>query len=80
MLRPTPLLAPVTTATFLNSGLLDLVMQAFGGGGETVERYEDIAPAVERAFESDRPYLVNIRTRGARSPFTEWQIGGKKGR
>jgi len=69
-----------TVACELSPARYDLVMQAFGGGGETVERYEDIAPAVERAFESDRPYLVNIRTRGARSPFTEWQISGKKGR
>jgi acetolactate synthase-1/2/3 large subunit len=69
-----------TVACELSPARYDLVMQAFGGGGETVERYEDIAPAVKRAFASDRPYLVNIRTRGARSPFTEWQIGGKKGR
>jgi acetolactate synthase-1/2/3 large subunit len=69
-----------TVACELSPARYDLVMQAFGGGGETVERYQDIAPAVRRAFESDRPYLVNIRTRGARSPFTEWQIGGKPGR
>ena len=55
-------------------------MQAFGGGGETVETYEGIAPAVKRAFAAKVPYLVNIRTRGARSPFTDWQISGKKGR
>ena len=69
-----------TVACELSPARYDLVMQAFGGGGETVERYEAIAPAVSRAFEADRPYLVNIRTRGARSPFTEWQLSGKQSR
>jgi acetolactate synthase-1/2/3 large subunit len=56
----------------------DLIMQGFGGGGETVETLEEIAPAVDRAFRAGKPYLLNVRIRGARSPFTEWQIGGKK--
>jgi hypothetical protein len=24
------------------------------------------------------PYCINVKIRGARSPFTEWQIAGKK--
>jgi hypothetical protein len=24
------------------------------------------------------PYCLNVKIRGARSPFTEWQIAGKK--
>lgn len=56
----------------------DLVMQALGGGGETVERLDQVRPAVERAFESGMPYLINVRIRGVRSPFAEWQIAGKK--
>jgi acetolactate synthase-1/2/3 large subunit len=56
----------------------DLVMQAFGGGGETIERPEEVAPAVDRAFASGVPYCINVKIRGARSPFTDWQIAGKK--
>jgi acetolactate synthase-1/2/3 large subunit len=56
----------------------DIIMQGFGGGGETVETLEELAPAVGRAFRAGKPYMLNVRIRGARSPFTEWQIGGKK--
>ncbi|MFB3827989.1 MAG: thiamine pyrophosphate-binding protein [Bryobacteraceae bacterium] len=55
----------------------DLVMQALGGGGETVERVEEVRPAVERAFAAGAPYLINARIRGVRSPFTEWNLAGK---
>jgi hypothetical protein len=37
-----------------------------------------VAPAVTRAFASGLPYCLNVKIRGARSPFTDWQIGGKK--
>jgi thiamine pyrophosphate-dependent acetolactate synthase large subunit-like protein len=53
-------------------------MRGFGGGGETVETLEQLGPAVARAFRAGKPYLLNVRIRGARSPFTEWQIAGKK--
>jgi hypothetical protein len=33
---------------------------------------------VERAFSAGVPYLLNVAVRGVRSPFTEWQIAGKK--
>jgi acetolactate synthase-1/2/3 large subunit len=56
----------------------DLIMKAFGGGGETIERLEEVRPAVERAFASGLPYCINARIHGVRSPFTEWQIAGKK--
>jgi acetolactate synthase-1/2/3 large subunit len=56
----------------------DLVMKAFGGGGETIERPEEVHPALERALASRVPYCLNVKIRGARSPFTEWQIAGKK--
>jgi acetolactate synthase-1/2/3 large subunit len=55
------------------------VMKAFGGGGETVETLEQLEGAVERGFREGRPYLINVKIRGARSPFTEWQIEGKRG-
>ncbi len=40
----------------------DDVLKAFGGGGETVEKPTDIGPALDRAFESGMPYLVNVKT------------------
>jgi acetolactate synthase-1/2/3 large subunit len=67
-----------TVACELAASRYDLVMQAFGGGGETIDRPEQVAPAIERAFASGVPYCINVRIRGARSPFTEWQIAGKK--
>ncbi len=56
----------------------DLIMQGFGGGGETVETPEQVGAAVRRAFAAGRPYLLNVKIRGVRSPFTEWQIGLKR--
>ena len=67
-----------TVACELQSAQYDLIMKAFGGGGETVERLEQVRPAVARAFASGVPYCLNVKVRGVRSPFTEWQIAGKK--
>jgi acetolactate synthase-1/2/3 large subunit len=67
--------APV--ACELSPARYDLVMQAFGGAGETIERLEQVRPAIERAFSAGVPYCLNVKIRGVRSPFTEWQIAGK---
>jgi acetolactate synthase-1/2/3 large subunit len=67
-----------TVACELRETRYDQVMQAFGGAGETVERVEQVGPAVNRAFAAGVPYCINARIRGVRSPFTEWQIAGKK--
>jgi acetolactate synthase I/II/III large subunit len=40
----------------------DQVVEALGGHGELVERPEDLAPALERAFSCDVPALVNVLT------------------
>jgi acetolactate synthase-1/2/3 large subunit len=40
----------------------DDVLKAFGGDGETVEKPTDLGPALDRAFESGVPYLVNVKT------------------
>jgi acetolactate synthase-1/2/3 large subunit len=40
----------------------DEVVAALGGGGETVTSPEDIGPALDRAFASGVPYLVNVVT------------------
>ena len=68
----------VTVACELQSTPYDVIMRGFGGGGETVERLEQVRPAVQRAFASGVPYCLNVKIRGVRSPFTEWQIAGKK--
>ncbi len=40
----------------------DQVVEALGGHGELVEQPDDVAPALERAFESGKPALVNVLT------------------
>ncbi len=40
----------------------DQVAEALGGAGELVERAADIGPAMDRAFASGAPYLVNVLT------------------
>ena len=50
-------------AADLQPGLhYDNVVKALGGAGETVEKSADLAPALERAFDSGVPYLVNVLT------------------
>lgn len=67
-----------TVACDLRRTRYDLVMQAFGGEGECVTRPEEAAPAFRRALESGRPYLINVDIRGARSPFSQYQLDSKK--
>ncbi|HEY3970592.1 MAG TPA: acetolactate synthase [Solirubrobacteraceae bacterium] len=40
----------------------DQVVEALGGYGELVEQAQDVVPALERAFGSGRPALVNVLT------------------
>jgi acetolactate synthase I/II/III large subunit len=40
----------------------DEIVKALGGAGETVEKAADLGPALERAFASGVPYLVNVLT------------------
>ena len=50
-------------AAELQPGLrYDRVLQAFGGGGETVTGPDEIAPALRRAFDAGEPYLLNVIT------------------
>jgi acetolactate synthase-1/2/3 large subunit len=67
-----------TVACELQPSRYDLVMQAFGGDGETIERLDQVRPALARAFASAVPYCLNVKIRGVRSPFTDWQIAGKQ--
>jgi acetolactate synthase-1/2/3 large subunit len=46
----------------------DRVVEALGGHGEFVERGEDLAPALERAFASGKPACVNVMIEGLPAP------------
>ncbi len=50
-------------ATQLNYTRYDKVVEALGGHGEYCERPEQIGPALERAFASGVPALVNVKLR-----------------
>ncbi|MBM3775196.1 MAG: hypothetical protein FJW37_08540, partial [Acidobacteria bacterium] len=67
-----------TVACELRATRYDLVTKGFGGDGETIDRLDQVRPAMERALASGVPYCLNVNIRGARSPFTEWQIAGKQ--
>jgi acetolactate synthase-1/2/3 large subunit len=50
-------------AADLQPGLrYDRVVEAMGGAGETVSKAGDLEPALNRAFASGVPYLVNVLT------------------
>ena len=68
---------PAPVATELTAARYDTIMEAFGGAGETIVTLDQVRPAVERAFASGKPYCLNVKIRGVRSPFTDWQISGK---
>jgi acetolactate synthase-1/2/3 large subunit len=67
-----------TVACELRRTRYDQVMQGFGGGGETIDTLDQVRPAVGRAFSVGIPYCLNVNVSGVRSPFTDWQIAGKK--
>ena len=50
-------------ATRLEYTRYDRVVEALGGHGEYVERPDEIRPALERAFASGKPALVNVKIR-----------------
>ena len=66
-----------TVACELRRTRYDLVMKGFGGDGELVERPDQVRPAMRRALESGKPYLINVDIKGFPSPFTQYQLRGK---
>ena len=61
--HPMEFLYGYSVAADLQPGLrYDRVVEALGGHGELVERPEELRPALERAFASGRPALVNVLT------------------
>ena len=65
-------------ATDLLQTRYDLVVQGLGGHGEFVERPEDLKPALERAFASGKPALVNVVVQRAISPRAEAAIARRQ--
>ncbi len=63
-----------TVGTDLLQTRYDQVVQGLGGHGEFVEKPEDLKPAIERAFASGKPALVNVAIQGAISPRAEAAI------
>ncbi len=49
-----------SVATKLNFTRYDKIVEAMGGHGEYVESPDEIGPALERAFASGKPALVNV--------------------
>jgi acetolactate synthase-1/2/3 large subunit len=59
--HPMERLLGVSIVTDLGSGTrYDRVVEALGGYGELVDRPEEIAPALERAFRSGLPACINV--------------------
>jgi acetolactate synthase-1/2/3 large subunit len=65
-------------ATDLLASRYDMVVQGLGGHGEFVERPEDLAPALQRAFASGKPALVNVVVQRAISPRAEAAIARRQ--
>ena len=65
-------------ATDLRWVRYDQAVQAIGGYGELVESPADLGPAIDRAFASGKPALVNVRTQWAQSPFAQGYVARHK--
>src|SRR5712692_10126242 len=67
---------PVATELFQTR--YEQVVQGLGGYGEFVTRPEDLEPALQRAFASGRPALLNVVVERAISPRAEAAIARRK--
>lgn len=66
-----------TVACELRRTRYDQVARGFGCGGENITKLSQVGPALDRAFRSQVPYVLNVNVQGARSPFTQWQLDGR---
>jgi acetolactate synthase-1/2/3 large subunit len=67
-----------SVATDLRPTRYDRLVTELGGHGEHVERPEDLHGALERAWESGKPALVNVAIRSITSPLSEAMIERKR--
>ena len=66
-------------ATDLRDVRYDKVVEAIGGHGEHVEEAEQLAPAIKRALESNKPALVDVTIRPAQSPLADAMVARRLG-
>jgi len=59
-----------TCATDLRDVPFHKIAESTGGYGELVENAEDLKPALQRAFESRLPALLNVKTQDVKSQLT----------
>jgi acetolactate synthase-1/2/3 large subunit len=59
-----------TCATDLRDVPFHKIVEAAGGYGELVEKAEDLKPALQRAFDSGLPALLNVKTQDVKSHLT----------
>jgi acetolactate synthase-1/2/3 large subunit len=67
-----------TVACELRNTRYDLVMKGFGGDGVHVTSRDQLPDAFDRAFRSEKPFLVNVEIAGLGSPYTRNQIAQRK--
>ena len=67
-----------TVACELRNTRYDLVMKGFGGDGAHVTSRDQLPDAFDRAFRSEKPFLINVEIAGLGSPYTRHQIGQRK--
>jgi len=65
-------------ATELLQTRYERVVQGLGGYGEFVSYPEELEPALQRAFSSKRPALVNVAVQRAISPRAEAAISRRR--
>lgn len=63
-----------TVACELRNTRYDLVMKGFGGDGAHVTSRDQLPDAFDRAFRSEKPFLVNVEIAGLGSPYTRSQL------
>ena len=66
-----------SVATELLPSRYDKMAEALGAHGEYVEEADQLPGALERAFASGKPALVNVRIKPSPSPLTEYIIEQK---
>lgn len=68
-----------TVACELRNTRYDLVMKGFGGDGAHVTSRDQLPDAFDRAFRSEKPFLVNVEIAGLGSPYTRNQLALRAG-
>ncbi len=68
-----------SVATDLLPSRYDQMVKGLGGHGEHVQHPDELSPAIKRAFQIERPVLINVEVQGVISPRAEAAIARWKG-